>query len=349
MTQENKNLHSIQRKGVCYDVGRVMLGQNWRPNFDPAVVHRELEIIHNDLHCNAVRLCGRDLERLTIAGEDALNQGFEVWLSPELWDHSPDETIEYIAEAAKRAEVLRKQQPDGLVFSVGSEATLFMQGIVAGNNVLERLGNPSFWETVRSGAHNAPLNAFLSKANQAARQHFKGKVTYASVPLESVDWSQFDFVSTDLYRDARTREIFTDLLGRFFAYQLPVVITEFGCCTYHGASDAGGMGWGILDHEKTPLQLKGDYVRDEAEQAQELTEVLTIYDQGGVEGTFVMTFVDQLYPHREEPRYDLDMASYSLVKSYEGRHGTTYADMPWEPKEAFKAVGDYYGGGWEKR
>ena len=42
-------------KGVSYDVGRVM-GLNWRPVFDPAVVHRELEIIRDDLHCNAVRI-----------------------------------------------------------------------------------------------------------------------------------------------------------------------------------------------------------------------------------------------------------------------------------------------------
>ncbi len=53
------------------------------------------------------------------------------------------------------------------------------------------------------------------------------------------------------------------------------------------------------------------------------------------------------------------MASYSLVKSYgnrlgelaavlgghtwdTGRIGTTYPDMPWEPKESFHAVADAY-------
>jgi hypothetical protein len=36
-------------------VGRV-LGGNWRPIFDPAVVGRELEFIRGDLHCTAVRL-----------------------------------------------------------------------------------------------------------------------------------------------------------------------------------------------------------------------------------------------------------------------------------------------------
>lgn len=345
MRLESEKIHSIQRKGVCYDVGRVMLGQDWRPDFDPVVAQRELEIIRNDLHGNAVRICGEDVDRLMIAGEDALNLGLEVWLSPELWDKTPEETLEYVAEAAKRAEELRQQWPERVVFSAGSELTLFMCGIVAGNSVLERMGNPSFWETIRSGAHNAPLNAFLAKANQAIRQFFKGRVTYASAPLETVDWSQFDFVCTDLYRDARVREMFAGLLQRFFAFNRPVVITEFGCCTYRGASEAGGMGWEILDHEKTPLQLKGAYERDEAEQARELTEVFTIFDEAGVDGAFIMTFIDPLHPYRDDPQYDLDMASYSLVKSYENRRGTTYPEMKWEPKEAFKAVSDFYGGG----
>jgi hypothetical protein len=35
----------MKRKGVNYDVGRVMMGENWRPIFDPRIAHRELEII----------------------------------------------------------------------------------------------------------------------------------------------------------------------------------------------------------------------------------------------------------------------------------------------------------------
>lgn len=66
-------------------------------------------------------------------------------------------------------------------------------------------------------------------------------------------------------------------------------------------------------------------------------------DEAGVDGTFVAQFVSQITPYDDVPRYDLDMASSSLVKYYEGgRHGTTYPDVPWEPKEAFRAVADYY-------
>jgi len=66
----------MKRKGVCYDVGCVM-GMNWRPKFDVKVVHLELEIIKNDLNCNAVRIVGLNMERLMIASEDALKQDWK--------------------------------------------------------------------------------------------------------------------------------------------------------------------------------------------------------------------------------------------------------------------------------
>jgi len=37
------------------------------------------------------------------------------------------------------------------VFSVGSEATLFMAGIVEGSSVFERLEHPDFWKRVQAG------------------------------------------------------------------------------------------------------------------------------------------------------------------------------------------------------
>jgi hypothetical protein len=123
-------------------------------------------------------------------------------------DHSPAETLDYLAEAARRAGALHDLSPGKVVLSVGSASTLFMAGIVEGTTVFERLEHPRFWERVRAGAHNGPLNAFLAQAAERARASFAGPVTYASVPLETVDWARFDFVSVDLYRDARIREQF---------------------------------------------------------------------------------------------------------------------------------------------
>ena len=69
----------------------------------------------------------------------------------------------------------------------------------------------------------------------------------------------------------------------------------------------------------TPPRLGGPYVRDETEQARELTELLSIFDAAGVDATFVMTFAASLNPTSDDSLYDLDMASYSLVKSFGGR------------------------------
>ncbi|MFI9360868.1 hypothetical protein ACIG5E_07380 [Kitasatospora sp. NPDC053057] len=43
-----------------------------------------------------------------------------------------------------------------------------------------------------------------------------------------------------------------------------------------------------------------------------------------------------------DPREDLDLASYGIVKVHEGRPGSTFPGLPWDPKEAFAAVGEYY-------
>jgi hypothetical protein len=63
---------------------------------------------------------------------------------------------------------------------------------------------------------------------------------------------------------------------------------------------------------------------------------------GGVTGAFVHTFVDYQAPTNPVPRYDLDISSMSLVKLLKNGRSAAYPDLPWEPKEAFRAVADYY-------
>ncbi len=350
----------MNRKGVSYDAGRVM-GFNWRPDFDPKIVHRELEIIMNDLHCNAVRICGRNIDRLMLASEIALEQGLEVWLSPEMWDKTPRQTLNYITEAAEAAENLRQRWPDRLVFSVGSELTLFMQGIVAGRNIGARVKNPSFISRVKAGEHNKPLNAFLATATDSVRKLFHGKLTYASLIWEAVDWGLFDFVGVDHYRIARIKNQYVEMLKPSFAHGKPVVITEFGYGSCQGGIgsegflSSSGLGGDIIDLKsqflhQIPLlgrfvrpQVKCNHVRDDDWQARELVDNLSVLDSAGVDGAFIFQFISQITPYSDNPKYDLDMASSSLVKYYgNGQHGRTYPDMPWEPKESFRAVADYY-------
>jgi hypothetical protein len=332
----------MNRKGINYDVGIEFNGKDLsRPEFNTHIIARELEIIKNDLHCNAIRISGTDINRLRAASEKALELGFEVWLSPHLHDHDRYETYNYTLQCALMAEELRSRWQN-LVFITGCELTLFMNGILDGKNIYERLNNLSNIDQNKFQEANRKLNAFLKETCENIRKVFKGKVTYASVPvLEDVDWSLFDFIGLDHYRDKRNRDAYEQIVGSYFKYNKPVIITEVGCCAYQGAEDAGGAGFMILD-TNNPGQLNGTYVRDEGLQASEVGELMTILEAQGIEGIFVFTFVAPVFLHNENPLFDLDMASYGIVKSYNNKKGETYPDMSWEPKEAFYVVADKY-------
>jgi hypothetical protein len=73
----------VQHKGIHYDTGTTFRGLGYtistrRANLILSEVRRELEIIRDDLHANAVRIVGSDLDRLTATTEVALGLGLEV-------------------------------------------------------------------------------------------------------------------------------------------------------------------------------------------------------------------------------------------------------------------------------
>jgi len=89
-------------------------------------------------------------------------------------------------------------------------------------------------------------------------------------------------------------------------------------------------------------RLNGDYARDEALQAREITETLAILDAAGVDDAFVHTFAEPIMTYNANQRYDLDASGMALVKTYASGHGTTCPGLTWEPKAAFRAVAGYY-------
>lgn len=350
----------MNRRGVIYDTGAVFSGQGWaiptRPKLDLATAERELQIVRDDLHCNAVRLIGRDVARLVQVAERALALGLEVWLSPALWGRSPDETLHYCVSAGERAEQLRQQHADRFVLVLGGELTLFMGGIVPGDDVAVRTREA--FTRVKAGdlSANDRLNDFLGRASTAVRGVYHGPLTYASLVWEDVDWDPFDLIGVDHYRDARIKDRYVEMLQPLLALGKPVVNTEFGMGTYRGAASEGGaLGFGVADQHRVGLhhllpvvgrfirpRLAGEYVRDEAMQARELVETLTILDAAGIDGAFVAEFVTAGAAFSEEPRYDMDMNAFALVRTYRHGKGTTYPDMSWEPKQSFHAVVQFY-------
>jgi hypothetical protein len=228
----------------------------------------------------------------------------------------------------------------------GSELSLFTVGFLPGDRLDDRLGLLATPGRLRELLAEVParINDFLARAVGVVGGRFGGRISYASLPLEGVDWAAaFDVVATDAgYRSAELADRFRDdiraFVARARAQGKPAAVTELGCTTHRGAADLGGRGDAIVewDDDGRPRRLRGDHARDEAEQAAYLRELLEVFDAEGVDTVFV--------PHRSDPHQDLDMASYGVVKVLGDRRGHTYPDMAWEPKAAFTALADYYRG-----
>jgi hypothetical protein len=338
---------------VGYDVGRSMgsLSMNWRPDYTPALMRRELDIIRAGLHANAVRLGGRDPRRLLAAADYAASAGLNVWLGPELWNATPQRTLSYITEAAAAAEPLFRRWPDRLTFSVGNELTMFMRGIVPGRSLAQRGRLPRLREFVLSGQE--PLRAFLAEAAASVRRVYSGPVSYSAQPFERVDWDHFDVVGVNYYRQqAPTTDQY---LTRIQATGKPVAITEFGFASCRDGDDPKflstfnaaplsllGMQVPVV-RQLTRPRVRTVYPRDEQAQARLLIDQLQLLDRAGVDRAFVVSFSFPLAPYCEDPNHDLDASSLSIVRALpRGQHGTTYPDVGWEPKEAFHAVARYY-------
>jgi hypothetical protein len=338
----------MRLRGIAYETGFVVRGATSRPDFDPEVVRRELAIIRDDLHCNAVQLIGGDPHRLEVAGGLAAELGLEVWFSPYPLELTPPELRSLLVECAERAEALRRGGAE-VVFVAGVELSVMCRGFLAGDSTEARLadllGRPDL-RRERIAEVRRRLDDFLGGALAEIRGRFGGPVTYASIPYEGIDWAPFDLVTVELIRSAEVADRFREGVRSLVAGGKPVAITGFGTATYRGAGDRGGRTMDIVEYDAgsgAPRRLSGLYERDEQGQAAYLRELLEIFQSEGVDAAFVYLFALSSFPHRPggPPEADLDLASPGIVKVLEAP-GTTYAGLAWEPKAAFRAVAEFY-------
>jgi hypothetical protein len=339
----------MRGRGITYDTGFVNpSGRSTREPFTPDIVRREMRIIRADLHCTAVRVTGGRQDRLETAARYAAEAGLEVWYSPFTCDLITAELLDFLADSAERAERLRQHGAE-IVLLTGSELSLTTIGFLPGDTLGDRLALLAQPHRLREAKAAVParVNDFLGQAVQTVRARFGGRVSYASLPLDGVDWTPFDIISTDAgYRSADIADRYRDSIRAAARQGKPLAVTEFGCTTYRGAAAKGGRGDAIVEWgaDGRPARLTGEHIRDEHEQAAYLLELLHIFAAEGVDTAFVNTFARYDLPHRDNPREDFDLASYGVVKVLENRTGKTYPDLPWEPKAAFTALAAYYRG-----
>lgn len=345
----------MRGKGINYDTGLLSAGTSTHEPFDPALVRREMRIIRDDLHCTAVRITGGIPDRLETAATYAADAGLEVWFCPFTNGLTQDELLDLLADCAERAERIRRRGAE-VVLLTGSEVSLFTLGFLPGDTLDERLA------LIADPLRLRPLvpemrvvtHDFLRRAVALVRARFGGRVSYASLPFEGIDWTPFDIIATDAgYRTRFTAPRYSEQIRAFVAQGRalgkPVAITEFGCPAHRGAAEDGGneltaIEWGA---DGRPVRLKGAFVRDEEEQARYLRELLAVFEVEGVDHAFVYTFARWDLPHHGEPDRDFDLVSRGIVSvrgddDAGGAHDRRYPDMRWMPKAAFDALAECY-------
>jgi len=83
-------------------------------------------------------------------------------------------------------------------------------------------------------------------------------------------------------------------------------------------------------------------VRSEHDQARYLVGLQRIFEDLALDTATVYQFVTPDAPHRREPDYDLDRASYGIVKPIWASRDRPTPHWHWEPKEAFRALAREY-------
>ncbi len=241
------------------------------------------------------------------------------------------------ARPAARPEALRRDHAGAVTLIAGCEHMLFTPGIVPGATFLQRIANLSSGKLDFAAAERR-LNVFLGRAAQAVRPHFHGPLTYAAAEFEAVDWQRFDLVGLDYYAFHTDRAGHTRTLRPYRRWGKPIVICEFGCCTYRGAPRRGGDGYDIVDYSHRPPVLTGRHVRSERTQARYVAHMLDVFESERLHSASLYTFIEPDQPFVADPRHDLDTAAFAIVKVIRARPDDPASPYRWRRKLAFDAV-----------
>ena len=168
-------------------------------------------------------------------------------------------------------------------------------------------------------------------------------LSYAAAQDDEVDWNLFDIVGIDYYSYFRQRPDHVRELRQYLRWGKPRRHHRVRHLHVRRRPRGGRHGLGHRRLRQGPAGDQGDLVRSERIQAGYLTELLDVFESMGLYAAMAFEFVTADAPHRpDDPRHDLDMASYGITKAIKDRPDDPRSDWHWEPKEAFHALARRY-------
>jgi hypothetical protein len=299
VTVEADQIYPAKQLHINYKGMRMMVGWKGMPRTPMDITEEKLDIIHNELGCNAVIIFGNTEfeDDLIEAGRVAIGKGFDrIYIAPMYLDLPVDETVENIGKFARKVKTLREMS-DSIVFMVGHEFTMDAYGIVPGETYAERSGFPYEHPEWMRSTYWKMLNSVLPHAFKRiialCRENYGYQIAYAATIDEAesiVPWSDpiFESVGSDAYiwdKIGLTGNWVVNHLSGLKRFGKPVNSTEWGCLTYKGAIQGGWEGFWLSDTELPAY--------DEDEQARYIAQYCGVLNRARISGAFYTQMDDE--------------------------------------------------------
>ena len=295
-------------KGITYNAGIDYNQRGDGKNMDTQEFLYDLKYIKK-MNCNSIRLYGSHNKKLLTYTKLALQNGFIVWASPRYIGKSKDETIKLLLDFSDKLEKLRSG--NNIFLIIGNEFAIDMDGLVPGDTQMQRARN---YKKTSSEVLNNIFSEFVPKI----RNVFGGKMTYAALITEDIDYSLFDYIGLNYYWHWKNMFNYSSRLKNLSKkYHKKIIITEFGTCCYKFASCLNGAAYYPIQelrlHEK-PI-LKWLVMRNEMEQIRCIKRCFKAFKKANVEGAFIFDYAEKWKIYVPETG-DMDLASFGVMRCY---------------------------------
>lgn len=286
----------MKYKGACYGIVPSSYGGFYGGPDQDSLIERDFQIIHRELHCNAIRIWGDRNDRIIQSARMAADEGFDkVIVSPRYIDRPIDVTLSSFSELAQK--IGFGNFGSSVVLAVGNELTVDVTGIYDGWTYDERVAVIRTEQYDKS--RQSRLERLLRDLISIARKNTDVDLTYAAGSWEwMMPWDDLDLdILGDnhyWYREYGNPDdpdnVWFRHVRHYKQYEKPYFITEFGCGNFDGAFDAGGNAWEQQDNKHD----------DQDAQAAGIEKYLQMFNKADdlgltIDGCFLFDYYDHYY------------------------------------------------------